>query len=214
MADNVKGVPVPTIKRLPSYLQFLKGFRAQGREVVSCTHIAAELRSDPTQVRKDLEWTGIVGKPKVGYDTQELIAAIENFLGWNNLRDAFLVGAGSLGTALLGYERFKNHGLNIIAAFDIDPTKIGKNIHGKDVLDVGKLTELARRMHIHVGILTVPAEMAQEMANVLVEAGVIAIWNFAPVSINCPEHIIVENAHLSNSLAVLTNRLSQQTKKV
>jgi redox-sensing transcriptional repressor len=212
MKENMKVVPVPTLKRLPSYLYLLKSFKQQGKDVVSCTHIAADLKLDPTQVRKDLEWTGIIGKPKVGYVTDLLIDAIEEFLGWKNTTDAFLVGAGNLGAAILGYEQFKNHGLNIIAPFDNDSEKIGTIIHGKEVMNIEKMPELIRRMHIHIGIIAVPAIAAQQSADILIAAGILAIWNFAPVLLKCPENIIVENVHLSMSLAVLTNSLTRKMK--
>jgi redox-sensing transcriptional repressor len=212
MTENLKVVPVPTLKRLPSYLYLLKNFKQQGKDVVSCTHIAAELKLDPTQVRKDLEWTGIIGKPKIGYVTDLLMDAIEEFLGWKNTSDAFLIGAGNLGTAILGYQQFKSHGLNIVAAFDSDLAKVGTSIHGVEVLNIDKLADLVRRMHIHIGIITVPAPFAQKVADVLIEAGILAIWNFAPILISHPDNVIVEDVHLSMSLAVLTNSLTRKMK--
>jgi redox-sensing transcriptional repressor len=207
-----KATPGPTLRRLATYHHFLKRLEGIGREVVSCTHIAQELRLDPTQVRKDIEMTGIVGKAKVGYDVAHLVRAIEEFLGWNNTTDAFLVGAGAMGTALLGYEGFRNLGLNIVAAFDAHEAKIGTEIHGKTVLAIEKLPDLARRMHIRIGIITVPGEAAQKVADMMLEGGVKAIWNFAPVPVNVPEEIILENVHLSSSLAVLSSKLAKILK--
>jgi len=212
MTENLKVVPVPTLKRLPSYLYLLKNFKQQGKDVVSCTHIAAELKLDPTQVRKDLEWTGIIGKPKIGYVTDLLIDAIEEFLGWKNTSDAFLIGAGNLGAAILGYQQFRSHGLNIVAAFDSDPAKVGTTINGVEVFNLEKLADLVCRMHIHIGIITVPAPVAQKIADVLIEAGILAIWNFAPIRISHPDNVIVEDVHLSMSLAVLTNSLTRKMK--
>jgi redox-sensing transcriptional repressor len=208
MTSDIKPFPVPALRRLPSYLRFLKKLAETGREVVSCTHIAQDLRLDPTQVRKDLEMTAIIGRPRIGYSVAELIAAIENFLGWNNTRDAFLAGAGSLGAALAGYKAFRDYGLNIVAAFDTDPVKIGKTIHDIEILPSFKLPELAERMHIHIGIIAVPAEGAQDIADLMIFGGIQAIWNFAPVNLVLPGEIIVEDVHLSSSLAVLTARLT------
>ena len=123
--EEIRVAPLPSVRRLPAYLRLLYTLQAQGRDVVSCTHIADDLGLVSVQVRKDLAITGIVGKPKVGYQIPELIGAIENFLGWNNTKDAFLIGAGSLGSALLGYEGFKEFNLNVLAGFDINPAKIG-----------------------------------------------------------------------------------------
>lgn len=164
----------------------------------------------PVQVRKDLQYTGIVGKPKTGYSVPELIQAIETFLGWNNVNEAFLVGAGNLGTALLGHERFSNFGLSIVAAFDADPDKVGQWIHGKAVLPLEKLADLAQRMSIHLGIITAPAEFAQSIADEMVRGGIQAIWNFAPVRIKVPAHIIVHNEDLYSSLASLSWKLARR----
>lgn len=211
-AKQAHTIPLPTLRRLPSHLQFCKELRATGRDAVSCTHIAAALHLDPTQVRKDLAATGIVGRPRVGYYLPALIEAIEDLLGWNNTADAFLVGAGSLGTALLGYEGFRECGLNIVAAFDADPAKVGTVVHGKQVLDIDDLPKLVARMHIHIGIITAPAPHAQDLCNLLVLSGIRAIWNFAPATPEVPAGIILENVRLSSSLAVLSSKLAAALK--
>lgn len=186
-ADSPKAVPLPSVRRLPLYLRFLKQLRDRGRQVVSCTHIARELGLVSTQVRKDFAITGIVGKPKVGYDVPALITAIEDFLGWNQSRDAFVVGAGSLGSALMGYEGFPEYGLHITAAFDNDPQKVGRVIHGKEVYPLESLSDMVERLHVLVAILTVPARVAQDVANLLVLSGIRAIWNYAPVTLEVPD---------------------------
>ena len=168
-----------------------------------------ELKLDPTQVRKDLEAAGISGRPRIGYATAAVVDGIERFLGWKKVSEAFLVGAGSMGSALLGYRKFEECGLKIVAAFDSDPAKIGRKIHGKHVLVLGKLADLTQRMHVLIGIITVPAEQAQAVAELLVEGGVRAIWNFAPVRLRVPEHIIVHNEDLYCSLASLSQKLAQ-----
>lgn len=212
MVSTLKSAPEPTLRRLPSYHHYLKQLQHRGRDVVSCSHIGRALNLDPTQVRKDIETTGIVGKPRVGYEVSALIKAIEDFLDWNNVTDAFLVGVGNLGTALLGYRRFKDYGINLVAAFDIDRAKIGKTIHGKEILPMEKLPDLARRMHVKIGIITTPAEVGQTIANLMIEGGIRAIWNFAPVTLQVPEDRIVLNEDLYSSLAVLSNRLAESLK--
>jgi redox-sensing transcriptional repressor len=172
--------------------------------------MARALDLDPTQVRKDIEATGIVGKPKVGYSLPALIRWIEDFLGWSNSKDAFLVGAGSLGSALLGYNKFRQFGLNIIAAFDTDPNKVGQQIHGKEVLHLDRLPNLAQRMYIHLGVITTPAGAAQKVADLMAEAGIRAIWNFAPVHLRLPDSIILQNEDLYHSLASLSFRLERR----
>jgi len=206
----VKGAPEPTLRRLPLYYRLLKQLRETGRTGVSCTLIGAELRLDATQVRKDIEMTGTVGRPKVGYDVNELICAIEKFLGWDNLTEAFLVGAGSLGEALMGYPGFAECGLSIVAAFDVDPNKCHRVIHGKHVRHISKMTGLMRRMRVRFGIITVPASEAQQAADLLIEGGVLAIWNFAPAKIQAPERVIVTNEDLYCSLAVLSQKMTRK----
>lgn len=211
-SDNIerKVVPEPTLRRLPLYHRFLKQVQDEGREGVSCTHIGQALGLDPTQVRKDIEVTGAVGRPKVGYVVRELVDSIEKFLGWDNVTEAFLIGAGSLGAALLGYGRFQQCGLNIVAAFDTDPKKIGQKIHDRHILPLKKLPNLMQRMHIQIGIITVPATVAQDVADLLVDGGVRAIWNFAPLRLRVPDSVIVHNEDLYCSLAALSQKLAQR----
>ena len=127
---KIKIPAVPSIRRLPSYLHIIRQAQAENNPYISGTVIAEELHLEPIQVRKDLAITGIIGKPKKGYPVAELIAAIEHFLRWDTLQKAVLIGAGNLGTALTGSQGFKDHGLEICAAFDIDKKKVGKQIHG------------------------------------------------------------------------------------
>lgn len=208
--NRALSVPEPTLRRLPLYYRLLKQLRDSGRTGVSCTLIGTELKLDPTQIRKDIEMTGTVGRPKIGYDLNELICAIERFLGWDNNTEAFLVGAGSLGEAIMGYPGFADCGLNIVAAFDVDPNKCHRVIHGKHVRHVSKLPNLMRRMKVRFGIITVPASEAQHAADLLVQGGVLAIWNFAPAKIQVPERVIVTNEDLYCSLAVLSQKMTSK----
>lgn len=204
------GIPQPSLNRLPIYHHYLSELKAKGISQISCSVIGRDLNCVPVQVRKDLQYTGIVGKPKTGYVVQELIEAIESFLGWNNVNEAFLVGVGNLGTALLGHERFSNFGLSIVAAFDNDPKKVGQWVYDKAVLPLEKLADLAQRMSIHLGIITAPAEFAQHIADEMVKGGIQAIWNFAPVRLKVPPQIIVHNEDLYSSLASLSWKLARR----
>jgi redox-sensing transcriptional repressor len=198
--------PVPTLRRLPAYHHYLLEQQKAGREVVSCTHISEDLKLYPTQVRKDLAVTGIVGKPKVGYVIEELIEAIETFLGWNDQHSAFVVGLGGLGSALIGYPGFERYGLDIVAGFDVDPRKVDTTVHGKRILNLAKLPGLAARMHVHIGIICVPADAAQGVADLMVQGGIRAIWNFAPVGLKVPADVVVHNEDLAASLAVFLQK--------
>jgi len=207
-------VPVPTLRRLPAYHHYLLQLRANGRVAVSCTHIAEDLKLYPTQVRKDLAITGIVGRPKVGYEVEELIESIESFLGWNDSHSAFLVGVGGLGSALIGYPGFDRYGFDIVAGFDVDPKKVGTTLHGKRILDLAKLTGLANRMHVHLGIIAVPDTAAQMVADIMVKGGIKAIWNFAPVGLKVPDGVVVQNEDLASSLAVFLQKHALMTNEL
>ena len=195
------------MRRLPHYLHFLKRQLEAGVDKISSTVIANELMLDATQVRKDLEYTGVKGKPKTGFYVQELINAIKLFLTWNTQNDAFLAGAGNLGSAMLGYKRFHDYGLNIIAAFDVDENKIGTEIYHTPVFAISKIPEMAQKMNVNIGIVTVPALAAQEVTDLLIEGNVKAIWNFAPISIRVPKGVVVENAQFTESLATLSRKM-------
>jgi redox-sensing transcriptional repressor len=208
-ADTPRVIPEPSLRRLPQYHQYLMRLARADVRNVSCSQIGLELKFDPTQVRKDLGFTGINGKPNVGYGVTDLVRGIEDLLGWNNVKDAFLAGAGNLGAALLGYNGFKQRGLNIVAAFDIDPQKIGRQISGKHVLSLAKLPDLARRMHIHMGIIATPENAAQSVAHLMVEGGIRAIWNFAAVPLKVPDYMIVQSESLESSLGALSFKVEQ-----
>lgn len=206
--DDMHAIPVPTLRRLPLYLRLLEAWRAEGRATVSCTHLAEALGFDPTQVRKDLAVCGVPGRPKVGYDLPELAAGVARFLGWDNPGEAFLVGAGPLGAALMAYEGFAERGLAVIAAFDPDPALVGTLVAGKPVLPMAKLAELGQRMHITLAILALPAARAAAGLQACVEAGMQGVLSFVPVRPDPAAGIIVEHVDLAQSLAVLSHRLT------
>ena len=214
MKRELISAPIPTLKRSPTYYHLLKRFSKTDKRYVSARQIAVELKMDQILVRKDLQTTGIVGKPKIGFDLKELMKAINSFLNWDNTNDAFLVGVGRLGQAILGYETFKNYGLNIVAAFDSNEEIIGQKISGIEVFPMKKLSELAKRMHINIGVLCVPPFAAQDVTDQMLEGNIQAIWNFAPVDIKAPDEVIIENVLLSQSLGVLTHKLSQKINSI
>lgn len=206
MSENHNPIPVPTLRRLPMYLEIVKELKESGETAVSSTAIAKICGLESILVRKDIASTGIVGQARCGFEINQLIDSIETFLGWRKTNEAFLVGAGSLGTALLKYKKFDEHSLCIHAAFDIDPAKIGKKIAGIPVFALKKLPDLIKRMRAEIGIITVIPSEAQSVADIMVNAGIRALWNFAPVVLTVPEGVVVENVSLSASLGVLTSK--------
>jgi redox-sensing transcriptional repressor len=197
----------PTIKRLPSYLHVVEAAAQEGRAYISGTVIAEELELEPIQVRKDLAVTGIIGKPRIGFPVNELIDAINRFLDWHEVHNAVLVGAGHLGSALMGYAEFPRHGMHIVAAFDPDPRKIGDVINGVPIYSLDELTDQIRQRAVEMAILTVPSPHAQAVADLLVQCGIKAIWNFTNVKIKVPEDVVVQKEDLSSGYAVLSVKM-------
>lgn len=206
IAQHAKRVSasIPTIRRLPSYLQVVKHHKSEGFDVISGTVIAEELELEAIQVRKDLAVTGIVGKPRVGYPVVELISAIEKFLNWDKGCRAVVIGAGNLGSALMGYKELKDHGLTLVAAFDISLDRIGPRNNGPTVYPMSEMQSLISKKEAKLAILTVPAQVAQDICDKLVSAGIRQIWNFTNVRLRVPEDVLVLREDLSSGYAVLT----------
>ena len=175
-----KEISKATLTRLPTYLSYLKALPEDASANISATALAAGLHMGEVQVRKDLALVSDGGRPKIGYNREHLIADIETFLGYGNSNDAVLIGAGKLGRALLGYSGFAEYGRNIVAAFDANDTLIGTTKGGKPIMQLSRRGEVCQRCKIKIGIITVPAEYAQGVCDLLIENGILAIWNFAP----------------------------------
>ena len=198
---------LPTIRRLPSYLHVIESAHNEGLKYISGTVIANELDLEPIQVRKDLAITGIVGKPRIGFPVPELINAIYGYLYWNQDHRAVIVGAGSLATALMGYGEFPRRGLSLVAAFDVDPGKVGKTINGTPVYSLDEVEGTLPTLNSSLAILTVPSTSAQSVAERIINAGIDAIWNFTNVKLKVPPGVIVQKEDLSSGYAVLSVRI-------
>lgn len=208
--QDIQNVSKATIGRLPAYHRYLKEKMAAGERTVSSTAVAEDLHLNAVKVRKDLAViSSVAGKPKLGFSIADLIDGIDRILGYDNVTDAVIVGAGGLGSALVGYGGFKAYGLNIVAAFDNDPERIDTMLGGVKVFDSKDLVRLVRRLNVLIGIIAVPASAAQSVADELVEGGVRAIWNFAPVHLTLPANIAVKNEDMAASLAILSKRLAE-----
>lgn len=199
-----------TLKRLPTYLRYLRELKTQDIENISSTTIAERFGYNSVQVRKDLAAVSMDGgKPKTGFCIDSLIEDIENFLGYNNANEAVLVGVGRLGNALLGYKGFENYGLHIVASFDskidIDET----DSRGMPVFHISQLPDMVKRLGVKIGIITVPASSAQEVCNIMVQSGIRAIWNFSPKHLKVPSDMAIKNEDMAASLAVLSRELKQ-----
>ncbi|MBN2878234.1 MAG: redox-sensing transcriptional repressor Rex [Clostridia bacterium] len=203
-----QNMSVPALRRLPLYYRCVIALKEEGKKFISCTDIGSRLELVPIQVRKDLQAAGATGRPKVGYEVDELETVLKEMLGYGKPTDAFIVGMGNLGQALTAHKEFERCGLEIVAAFDTSPLKIGRDYFGKRVFPLNKLVNLAQRMNIKMGIITTPAKSAQDIADIMVEAGIKGIWNFTPVHLNVPDDVYVHNENFMSSLSVLINRIS------
>ncbi len=211
--EGVKeGIPYATIKRLPVYHRFLTDLANKEVERVSSRELAVKMGINPSQLRQDLSYFGSFGQQGYGYRVNALLHEIGKILGLNQQLKMVLLGAGNLGTALANYESFSRRGFIITAIFDTNPEIIGNNLSGIFIQNIKELRAYLHSHPVDVGIITTPAQFAQDMANLLIEEGVKGIWNFAPVSLKIPEGIILENVHISESLLLLSFKL-QQLKK-
>ncbi len=201
-------VSKPTLRRLPLYLSYLKRVSAEGTESISATSVATALGLNEVQVRKDFSTVSRRGgRPKTGYDVLPLIADLENFLGYHSTRDAVLVGCGRLGGALLSFTGFQQCGMRIVAAFDNDRKKLGKDVSGKPVYHIRALPDFCASEGIRIGIITTRPEQAQAVCDAMITGGILAIWNFSTAHLETPKHIIVHNEDLAVSLATICHEL-------
>lgn len=207
-------VSLATFQRMPRYLKLLKERQAEGQENISSVAIAEALFLSSALVKKDLSQAIISeGKPKIGYAITELISDIEEFLGYNNNKDAILIGVGKLGQALMEYKGFESYGLNIAVGLDIRDTIVGQEVDGKKILHTDKLESVIKKLNIKMAILTLPQDSAQDIADRLIRAGIKAIWNFTPCHINVPDNVAIKTENMAASLAVLSNQLKELLKK-
>ena len=201
-------IPEPVLRRLPWYLAYVSRLHAGGVEYVSSTQISRDLSVDASQIAKDLSFLKVRGKTRIGYEVEVLERELQDFLGFRRSHNALIVGVGSLGGALILDSGLSQFGLNIVAGFDVKPELIGRTLCGIPVFNVDELEMRRRQFSSEIGIITVPVEHAQEVAEKLIDAGVKALWNFTPMRIRVPENIVVENTSIYAHLAVMYNRLS------
>ena len=206
-------VPEPTLRRLPWYLAYAKLVQHSGELYLSSTQIASNIAVDTSKVAKDLSYVQISGRTRVGYDVNELVNVLETFLGFTNSHKAFLFGVGSLGGALLHDDGLNQFGLEIVAGFDVKYELAGTSIHRVPIHHIDHFIELQKQTKINIGVLTVPVDKAQETAEMMIDGGIQAIWNFTPFRIRVPENIIVQNTSIYAHLAVMFNRLNELNSK-
>lgn len=204
-------LPKPTFERLKLYYRLLIDIE---EEYISSESIARMLKVQPEQVRKDLSYLKTVGKPKVGYKVEELRRELDELFGLKKETSVIIVGAGRLGTALANYPGFRKYGIEIVAIFDNDPQKIGQFVSDLVVLPLKDLKRVVKRFNVEIGVICVPKEAAQEVANLLVGCGIKGIWNFAPINLEVPDDVLVVNEDITQSLLTLKHMLNLRRSKI
>jgi redox-sensing transcriptional repressor len=194
-------------------LSNVKLLKQRGEKFVSSTQISKEINIDASQIAKDLSYVNISGRTRVGYEVDTLIDVLESFLGFTRLHRAFLFGVGSLGGALLQDSGLSHFGLEIVAAFDVNPKLVGSKLNGISIYHTDDFKRMMKEYDVQIGVLTVPIEIAQNITDIMVEGGIKAVWNFTPFRIRVPENIVVQNTSLYAHLAVMFNRLKFNESK-
>jgi len=193
-----------TIRRLPLYLHVLDKLQAEGREVFSASELSRMLGIYHTLVRKDLSIAGLKGRPRVGHRVDDAIAQLKEYLGWDRVLNALVVGAGNLARALMGYREMSLTGIRIVALIDNDPAKIGTQMRGVPIYSPDDIPRLKAEFGIAVAIITTPAAQAQSVADQLVGNGIRTLWNFTLPVLHLPADVVVEHTHFFSNMAVVT----------
>src|SRR3954466_14327093 len=204
-------IPNPAVRRLSLYLRQLESFKRKDRKTISSKQLGESLGLTDAQVRKDLAYFGQFGHPGIGYRVDELIAKVKQILGTDKTWNVLIVGAGNLGRALMAYRGFDAKGFRLAAVFDNSPSLAGKKLGAFTVQPLSELTETIRKQNIRLGILAVPADHAQDVADQLVAAGVKGLLNFAPVSLNVPPDVALNAVDLAVQLEQLSFQVSLST---
>ncbi len=197
----------PMLERLPIYASCIEGMIERDAAYVSSAKIARELGFGEVQVRKELATVSGTGKPRVGYDAKKLLSDIKGFLGEGEPDEAIIIGAGRLGCALLGYGNFEDVGVRIRVAFDISNIELA--VDDKRICPMSRFDSYCKENNVKIGIITVPAAAAQEACDLLVNAGIKAIWNFAPATLRVPSDVSVVNEKLAISLSQLRQQINR-----
>lgn len=204
-------VPTPTLERLATYFTILSDLRRRHVDTISSADVEERTGINAAQFRKDLSYFGEFGRPGIGYDTHELHARIGRILNLENTQPVLLMGAGNLGSALVGYPALRAGNFQIVAAFDNNYNKIGKQLWDLTIHDVSRVVEINAALGARIAVIAVPAMAAQEVAENLVAAGIRNILNFAPAVLRLPPDVIVRNVDFVQELAVLSFHLPNES---
>lgn len=203
-------IPDVVIRRLPIYARTLTYLLVEGTRSISSQELGDRINVTAAQIRKDLSWFGEFGKQGIGYDVEKLLGHINRILGLTQEWPMILVGLGYLGQAIARREDFREKGLHIVALFDSDPTKIGTVINNLEVRGDHDMTTVVRQKEVKLAIVAVPATKAQEVVNQLIEAGVRAILNYAPITVQVPPDVWIRHIDPVSLLHSMTYYLARE----
>ena len=206
---DAKEISKAVIKRLPRYYRYLGELMEEKVERISSNDLSKKMHVTASQIRQDLNNFGGFGQQGYGYNVEYLYTEIGKILGLDTIHPMIILGAGNLGQALANYGDFEKRGFRLVGIFDINPVLEGISVRGIEIRMINSLPEFIRENQVEIAILTLPKNKAKEMAKVLIDNGIKAIWNFAHTDLDAPEDVIVENVHLSESLMALSYNLSQ-----
>jgi len=197
-------VSLTVIRRLPKYYRYLNDLLDKGTTRISSQELSILTGFTASQIRQDLNNFGGFGQQGYGYNVEDLQRELGKILGLNNRYNAIVVGAGNLGQAIANYKGFEDAGFKVLSLFDRNPRVIGLKIRDIEIRDMDTIEEFIDEHNVEIGIITTPKESAQEVADIYVKAGIRGIWNFAPTDFTVPDHVIVENVRLNESLFILS----------
>lgn len=203
-----KKVSLAVVKRLPRYYRFLGDLLSNGITRISSKDLSKKMNVTASQIRQDLNNFGCFGQQGYGYNVELLYQEIKNILGLDKTYNLIIIGAGNLGQALLNYSNFEKRGFKFIGIFDINPKILGLNIRGVDIMDISNLPDFLQKNKVDIAVLTVPKSNTLDIAEILTQNGIKGIWNFSNMELKMPNDIVVENAHLTDSLMTLTYKLN------
>ena len=206
---EAKQISKAVIKRLPRYYRYLGELLEDNVERISSNDLSKKMRVTASQIRKDLNNFGGFGQQGYGYNVKYLYTEIGKILGLDIVHPMIIVGAGNLGQALANYVEFEKRGFKLVGIFDVNPVLEGIAVRGIEIQMISDLPFFMKENNIEIAILTLPKNKARDMAEILIENGIKAIWNFAHIDLDTPDDVIVENVHLSESLMTLSYNLSQ-----
>lgn len=195
------------MRRLPWYLSYVRTLKDKGIEYVSSTQISRDINVDSSMIAKDLSYLNIKGKTRIGYHVATLEFQLQELLGFKEMHNAVMIGTGQLGSLLMQDCGLRDYGLRIVAGFDVDPAKVGTSLGGIPIYGMDEFSDVLPGLDAEIGVITVPPECAQHVSDVIINAGIHALWNFTPFRIVVPDGIVIQNTSIYAHLALMYNRL-------